>query len=607
MFWTCAASRKMASDKQNEGKILPLDENKENTTEDGIGLEILQIIKDSQQQHGLRHGDYQRYRGYCSRRLRRLRKTLGFKCGNRHKFTGKKVTVEMLSDNRYCDNRYLLLVLMEAERAWSYAMQLKQEANTEPRKRFHLLSRLRKAAKHGERLEKLCESPRVDAKTKLEAQAYTSYLSGMVRFELQEWKAAMEAFNKCKTIYEKLASAFTEELAVLYHQRVEEISPNIRYCAYNIGDQNAMNELMQMRLSAGGGGGMMAEKLEALITQTRAKQAATMSEVEWRGRTVPVKIDKARIFLLGLGDNEAAIAQAANEETKERLYETLLAECRDTIQAVREELKTEAKQRERSDEASGKVSNLQFLHSYLTYIKLWTVVKRNESMAHMLQAKLKEPQTDENKRGPRPQDLIRLYDIILQSLAELSSLQGLEEDHTFQKEVALKILVYKAYRCFFIAQSYVLVKKWSEALVLYERVLKYAMEVQSKAKSLNNSLKDLPDVQELITEVNAEKYSLQAAAILDTEDAPEAPSQQKVKDNTPLCERLETFHLDPTLVGKQPNLVQFPPDFQPIPCKPLFFDLALNHVAFPPLDDKVEQKGKGGLTGYIKGIFGFGS
>uniref|UniRef100_A0A674AVJ3 Signal recognition particle subunit SRP68 n=1 Tax=Salmo trutta TaxID=8032 RepID=A0A674AVJ3_SALTR len=597
-----AASRKMALDKQNEGKILPMDENKENTTEDGIGLEILQIIKDSQQQHGLRHGDYQRYRGYCSRRLRRLRKTLGFKCGNRHKFTGKKVTVEMLSDKRY-----LLLVLMEAERAWSYAMQLKQEANTEPRKRFHLLSRLRKAAKHGERLEKLCESPRVDAKTKLEAQAYTSYLSGMVRFELQEWKAAMEAFNKCKTIYEKLASAFTEELAVLYHQRVEEISPNIRYCAYNIGDQNAMNELMQMRLSAGGGGGMMAEKLEALITQTRAKQAATMSEVEWRGRTVPVKIDKARIFLLGLGDNEAAIAQAANEETKERLYETLLAECRDTIQAVREELKTEAKQRERSDEASGKVSNLQFLHSYLTYIKLWTVVKRNESMAHMLQAKLKEPQTDENKRGPRPQDLIRLYDIILQSLAELSTLQGLEEDHTFQKEVALKMLVYKAYRCFFIAQSYVLVKKWSEALVLYERVLKYAMEVQSKAKSLNNSLKDLPDVQELITEVNAEKYSLQAAAILDTEDAPEAPCQQKVKDNTPLCERLDTFHLDPTLVGKQPNLVQFPPDFQPIPCKPLFFDLALNHVAFPPLDDKVEQKGKGGLTGYIKGIFGFGS
>lgn len=39
-----------------------------------------------------------------------------------------------------------------------------------------------------------------------------------------------------RTIYEKLASAFTEEQAVLYNQRVEEISPNIRYCAYNIGE-----------------------------------------------------------------------------------------------------------------------------------------------------------------------------------------------------------------------------------------------------------------------------------------------------------------------------------------------------------------------------------
>lgn len=51
---------------------------------------------------------------------------------------------------------------------------------------------------------------------------------------------------------------------------------------------------------------------QALITQARTKQAATMSEVEWRGRTVPVKIDKARIFLLGLADNEAAIAQVSD-------------------------------------------------------------------------------------------------------------------------------------------------------------------------------------------------------------------------------------------------------------------------------------------------------
>uniref|UniRef100_A0A8C9L4C7 Signal recognition particle subunit SRP68 n=1 Tax=Pavo cristatus TaxID=9049 RepID=A0A8C9L4C7_PAVCR len=603
---------KMAAERQ--GGRGGADENKENerpagTRADGLsdslGLEILQIVKESQQQHGLRHGDFQRYRGYCSRRLRRLRKTLNFKMGNRHKFTGKKVTEEILSDNRY-----LLLILMDAERAWSYAMQLKQEANTEPRKRFHLLSRLRKAVKHAEELERLCESNRVDAKTKLEAQAYMAYLTGMLRFEHQEWKAAMEAFNKCKTIYEKLANAFTEEQAVLYNQRVEEISPNIRYCAYNIGDQSAMNELMQMRLRSGGTEGLLAEKLEALITQTRAKQAATMSEVEWRGRTVPVKIDKVRIFLLGLADNEAAIVQAENEETRERLFESLLSECRDAIQAVREDLKPDQKQREHSLEGdSGKVSNIQYLHSYLTYIKLSTAIRRNESMAKSLQKALLQQQRSEEdgKRTPRPQDLIRLYDIILQNLVELTQLPGLEEDKNFQKEIGLKTLVYKAYRCFFIAQSYVLVKKWSEALVLYERVLKYAGEVQAGAGAFTNSLKELPDVQDLITQVNAEKYSLQAAAILDANDNHETESPSQVKDGKPLSERFETFCLDPSLVSKQVSLVHFPPGFQPIPCKPLFFDLALNHVAFPPLEDKVEQKAKSGLTGYIKGIFGFKS
>lgn len=62
--------------------------------------------------------------------------------------------------------------------------------------------------------------------------------------------------------------------------------------------------------------------------------------------------------------------------------------------------------------------------SYLTYIKLCTLVKRNESMAHTLQAKLKEPEEDENKRGPRPQDLIRLYDIILQVM-DINHILGL--------------------------------------------------------------------------------------------------------------------------------------------------------------------------------------
>lgn len=66
--------------------------------------------------------------------------------------------------------RFLYIPLVMAERAWSYAMQLKQEANTEPRKKFHLMSRLKKAARVAVELERLCEIDQCDARTKLEAQ-----------------------------------------------------------------------------------------------------------------------------------------------------------------------------------------------------------------------------------------------------------------------------------------------------------------------------------------------------------------------------------------------------------------------------------------------------
>ena len=51
------------------------------------------------------------------------------------------------------------------------AMELKQEINADPRKKFHLLRRLKKAVQHADhllRLSEVCE--RCDARTRLEAQ-----------------------------------------------------------------------------------------------------------------------------------------------------------------------------------------------------------------------------------------------------------------------------------------------------------------------------------------------------------------------------------------------------------------------------------------------------
>ena len=79
------------------------------------------------------------------------------------------------------------------------AMELKQAANTEHRKRFHLLRRLNRASRHAQELAELCEGcVRCDARTKLEVQAYQLWMSGNVEFEKQGWQEALDAYGQCQ-------------------------------------------------------------------------------------------------------------------------------------------------------------------------------------------------------------------------------------------------------------------------------------------------------------------------------------------------------------------------------------------------------------------------
>lgn len=278
------------------------------------------------------------------------------------------------------DEKFLYLPLIQAERAWGYAMQLKQESNTEPRKKFHLISRLRKAVSHTMHLEYICQSPLCDARTKLEAQAYSAWMQGTLHFELQDWKVASEKLLLAQTIYEKLASALNEDEQILYKQRVEELNPNLRYCAYNIGDSTAQQDLLNMR----GQGGK--SELDTLIAQTREKQAASLLEVTWRGRTVPVRLEKIRVFLLAYQSLGATLKKATDSEDQLSAYETLLLDCKEAIQSLKED--SAAALARGKVESSIQSGSQQYLLSYLTFLRVTLTVDRNLVMLDVFKKNL---------------------------------------------------------------------------------------------------------------------------------------------------------------------------------------------------------------------------
>ena len=545
-------------------------------------LEILKIIKEAQQQHGLRHGDYQRYRGYCSRRLRRLRKVLKVPQADRRHFKRKDITPVMVNDDKF-----LQIPLIMAERCWSYAMQLRQESNTELRKKFHLVSRLRKAATYSLQLQELIENVNCDARTKLEAQAYVAWIQGALHFELQLWKNAMENLKKAQVVYGKLASALPEAEQVMYNARVEEIAPGLRYCAYNIGDTTAIDDLMQMR---GQLSGELLASLDSLIAQTREKQTSS-EEVTWRGKSCGVVPPRAAGLLIADSRLNQTLEKAATNQAKIDLLEAHLIDCKDAISAVRDFFKNDLKNKDNE-----KLNPSQHLITYLQYIRLSRTLERNLALIDAAEESAKA----------KPQDIVRLYEAALHNLVEISQLQ---DDEEFVREQEAKTKGYRAFRCYYMAQSLANLHRWREAMALYQRSAQHMKDALEYGETLPKSLEEA--LQKLVASIEGAKYAAHAHSVLEEGQEEEPGTNKYTKTKKPLFERLPEYREDPALLTKQPNVYKLPPSMQPIPCKPLFFDLAFNMVEFPDLNEKLgdqaKKAGQAGLTGFVKGLWGWGN
>lgn len=128
----------------------------------------------------------------------------------------------------------------------------------------------------------------------------------------------------------------------------------------------------------------------------------------------------------------------------------------------------------------------------------------------------------------------------------------------------------------------------------------------------------------LIQDIESCKFSAHAYSVLSDDGTGAASSEallygdagsrakQKSLKSKPLFERLNHYLEDPQLNTKNPNVFKLTPDIEPIPCKPLFFDLALNFVEMPSLEDKIDSpSGKKaqqqGISGFVKGFLGWGS
>ncbi|KAH0719587.1 hypothetical protein KY285_015618 [Solanum tuberosum] len=571
-----------------------------------FSVNVLQLLKSAQMQHGLRFGDYARYRRYCTARLRRLYKSLKFTHG-RLKYTKRSISVTTVTEVRF-----LHLVLYTAERAWSHAMEKKTLPDgPNAHQRSYLIGRLRKAVKWASLFQELC-SIKGDSRTSLEAEAYAAYMKGSLLFEKdQNWDVALKCFKSARAVYEELGKYGDLENQVLCRERVEELEPSIRYCLHKIGESNLQtSELVSIGEIEGPALDLFKAKLEAAMAEARSQQAASMTEFHWLGNRFPISNAKIRVSILKAQELEKDIHGSAADslpaEKKLVLYDKIFAAYHEARSCIRNDLVMAANSENVKDELSG-------LDKAVGAILGQRTIERNQLLVKIAKSKLNKVRDDKNEKVTKPEELVRLYDLLLQNTADLSDLVSSGRDRKVEEvalaeECELRSMAFRAERCFYLAKSYSSAGKRTEAYALYSRARSLADAALMKLQSANAAdLVMIKELRALYNESRSNSCAEHAKGIMEEEKAPENLSKKisnislngtDKKMEKLLLEKLDTYE---SAVGEAnmkvvPRIETFPPAFQPVPRNPIVLDLAYNLIEFPSLDSRMKKDKKGFIS-----------
>lgn len=570
-----------------------------------------------------------RYRQYCSRRLHRVRKAIGCLHG-KGRYMKKHIVPQMATD---C--RFLTIPLYCAERAWAYAMALKRENVVfEPRLRFRLLHRLNKAAKWATGLAKLCADCG-DQRTVLEAEAYAGFMVGNLHLERERWAQALSNFKRTKTICTELCRVSMSDQVHLYSQVVEEVNPSIRFCSYNLrrsgeggGDDDEEGDVDAEGLLDGGpSSDILRSKLEAVLQESRARQAKDLNEVEVLGERVPIKSDKVRIALLASQQKQIDIANwsgiAGSPDGLMEKYDELFVTFNDALEGVRADLRAAAKeQTARSGAAEGALLKLQ---ASLTWQKLHHMVCRTLLLVESFKQSLagdvgvgvagasqstSASQSVSSSKRVAPDDIVRLYDACISSLGDMAQLEGYREDEALMSQVAARLACVKACRCFFLAESYGTANRYLEAQALYSRSEVLMVDAEPMLEEAGYAADAtervaLTKLEQMIHGARARSHAQAFVNSLGSKHAVEAEGAMRLMaldegERHEIVAVGERSLYDSLAVFERPNpefLIPFPPEFETTPCKPLLFDIARNQLAGPDLSDRAKAAKSGNTWG----------
>lgn len=586
-------------------------------------LAILATARAAQAAHGLKHGDFARYRQYCTRRLLRLRRGARLTQG-RGRFAPRPIG----ADDARRDPRALLVVLFSAERAWAAAMAGKKpgEGGSEAGRRRRVVLKLRRAVQAAELLRALVADVG-DERTVFEAEAYAGWMAATLDLECEEWATALAGFERVGKVYAGIVAMCDGGAeAAAFEERADEVATAARFCRYNlsraapdgVGDGSSASSV-----GGGGGGGirgsggesgavvagedeaellrgvrdaghaddMLARKIDAVLADARRREAASLAEVPWVGAAVPLRSEAVREAVLVAQERSAALRADADAVRDVDAYDGVFIAYNDAGVVVRKE--RGAFKEAASSRADERVAELDRVDAYLAHGRLSHTVDRNLLLV----------QSVADKKGSRPEDLVRLYDNLIQNVTDMLALAGVEEDPSFVNKTEAQRTGFRAHRCFHLAECYRIGGMLPEALALYDRVCtvarpltgdfaKQVVAVVAQARGMKSRVHASEFIKRAAIESDMSKLNL-SGGIVGAAGAGGGSGGARAGVHAVMTDHLDAFVSFAGDSSGARSVCDVPPALEAVPCKPVLFDLAIDGIKFPePPADSQEEPAK---------------
>ncbi|KAI0017519.1 hypothetical protein F4780DRAFT_589806 [Xylariomycetidae sp. FL0641] len=586
-------------------------------------MDITDFVVSTRNQ-ALLYGDYTTYHKLLAKKLRNSRKKLGLVTKNRSKFSKKELpAAEQVSEN----HEYLYLLLLTAERDWAQAMRYKAVHSTDTknisgRTRSHIISRFDKAARLAELIvQLLADAPASGASdatdaTILEVRAYAAMLRGTTDFEKQHWEPCLKSYAVARIIYTALSAHRKGD--VFKDLLSETIDPSIRYAAYHskIPRTTAIPTIARKAFPMSDTAlvekvnGVAPDLLKESTADTQKSQAIAPNApqtITWRSREV--NIEDAAIAL-ALASTESATTRLAEKlasadvtlpKEMAAAYDEVLIASQDAADATKhaiDELKEEG-----VSQNDPRVQSLQITRTAVNYQMISWRIGRNRVLSGEHDGALldsapnttRKSKKDTTSRKPvlestgkkiaRLKEKVVLYDSTLQSLDSIKELPGVAADESLLEQLGATAKYFHALKCLSIARSHSLSKQSLNSLTLTKHAFEqcqvsaafFSKHSSSSSDSTPLNIDIRPgDAQFLHDLLKGELQKSRAIVEIDNLRSKGNPSATQVK--TPLVRRLHEY---PQEGVDLENLVDYPPKVEPIPVKPLFFDVAWNYIDYP--------------------------